>query len=140
MAKPNTTLPSLLKHTGRLIDNQIDSLLKQHAIARSQYRVLYYVSRQPGLTQKELIDMLQVQGSTLTLIVDTLVQKGWLIRTPDSLDRRIKKLSLTSEGQKNFKHIPDPNLEINKRLVSFLSKSEQQDLTLSLEKIIKHLS
>jgi DNA-binding MarR family transcriptional regulator len=128
-----------LKRCGRLVDHAIDRMLKRHGIARSQYRVLYHVARQKELTQKELTEILEVQGSTLTLIVDALVQKAWLVREASEQDKRVKTLRLTAAGKKVFSRIPDPADEINRIVLQMMTEREAQNLEAALRKIIATL-
>lgn len=136
----NILLPILVKRCCRLIDHRIDFLLKQHGIARSQFRVLHHVAKRGELTQKELVDILEVQGATLTPIVNNLVQKKWLVRVSNSDDMRVKNLRLTPEGNERLKDIPNPAEELNAMLISRLSKKQTQDLNILLRKVINELN
>jgi DNA-binding MarR family transcriptional regulator len=133
-------LSGLLKRCARLIDREIDQALKQHNIARSQYRVMYHVSRFGQPSQTDLREAMLIKASTLTLIIDSLVRKGWLIRTRDVGDRRINKLKLTAAGQRSFKQIPDPTRSPNQKILKSLGKQEAAALKISLNKIIKDLN
>jgi DNA-binding MarR family transcriptional regulator len=141
MSVSETPLLSMtIKRCGRAIDRDIDRTLKQHGIARSQYRVLYYVAHYDEPSQSDLIEKMEIQPSTLTLIVDVLVHKGWLVRTKDPLDKRLNKLRLTPAGKKIFQQIPDPAQKLQKLILKNLSRSEAQALGDSLTKITKALS
>ncbi len=136
----SSLLTILVKRSARLIDRNIERLLKKHGIARSQYRVLYLVTHRGELTQTALAELLEVQGPTLTLIVDALVQKGWLVRVADDADKRVKKLRLTPEGKKVFKQVPDPLETINETIEQTITTAEARRLEVSLKKIISHLN
>jgi MarR family transcriptional regulator, transcriptional regulator for hemolysin len=133
-------LPTLLKKCGMLINADIDTTLKRHSIARSQYRVLYHVSRQGGLTQTELMKIMGVKAPTLTSIVDVLVKHGQIIRSRTDDDQRMNRLYLTQTGVNTLKQIPHPALKLNKVILEILSKEEAKSLTASLNKIISKLS
>lgn len=132
-------LSTLIKRCGRAIDRDIDRMLKEHDIARSQYRVLYCVAHSDNPPQSKLMEMMDVQASTLTLIVDVLVQKGWLTRVRGSQDRRQKRLSLTSEGEKVFKQIPEPSQKLEKLILKTLSKEEVKSVQIIMKKITDEL-
>jgi MarR family transcriptional regulator, organic hydroperoxide resistance regulator len=140
MRNDTTPLITLIKRCTRLIDRAVDNVLKEHNIARSQYRVLHFVDRYGKPTQTEIIEAMEIQASTLSLIVDVLVRKEWLVRTRDSDDRRIIKVSFTPEGKKNFQQIPDPTRKIRQTITQILNAEELQRLELSLKKIINELS
>jgi DNA-binding MarR family transcriptional regulator len=137
--KEKPSLTALINRSARLIGCEIDHALKEHGIARSQYRVLHFISRYGEPTQTELIEAMEIQASTLTLIVDVLVRKGWLVRIKDTGDRRSNKLRLTPEGEENFRQIPDPARKIRRIMVQTLSAEELQSLEVSLKKIINVL-
>lgn len=119
-----TLLPVLIKRCARIIDRQIDALLKKHGVARSQYRVMYHVAHGDEPTQKELQEKMGVQASTLTLMIDALVQKGWLIRVRDQQDKRHNKLQLSPAGKTLYRQIPEPAKKLDKSLREELSKTE----------------
>ena len=138
--KEKPLLSTLIKRCGRAIDRDIDRMLKQHGIARSQYRVLYYMVHYDDPPQAKLMNIMEVQASTLTLIIDVLVQKGWLVRIKDMQDKRQNKLHLTREGEKIFMQIPDPNQRLQEQIIKTLSKEEAKNLGVAMKKIIKELS
>ena len=140
MDHEETLLPTLIKRSARLIDRQIDLTLKEHGIARSQYRVLHYVARQGELTQKELAGLLQVEAATLTRIIDALVKKGWLTRVRDNEDQRVRRIRLTPEGERQFGDIPQPARALNRTITRQLDDAEAAALQSSLVKIIEQLS
>lgn len=118
------SLPLLLKRCGRLVDQRIEELLKHHRIPRTQYRVLVHVARHNDPTQTQLMQMLEIQGSTLVAIIDACVDKGWLVRTADQADRRTKRLSLTEPGRTLLGQIPDPLDAVTAELARQLSPDE----------------
>ncbi|HVV25949.1 MAG TPA: MarR family transcriptional regulator [Candidatus Saccharimonadales bacterium] len=135
-----TLLPILIKRSARLLDREIDALLKSHGIARSQYRVLYYVAERGELTQTELAGLLEVEAATLTRLVDALVKKGWLVRLRDEQDQRLKRIRLTAEGKRKFKNIPPPAEALYKAIQTQLDPKSIEALRDSLLTIIKQFT
>jgi len=58
--------------------------------------------------QRDLVRMLQIESATLSGIVTTLVRKGLVDQTPDSVDQRQRMLRITRSGTKVWKKLPDP--------------------------------
>jgi DNA-binding MarR family transcriptional regulator len=58
--------------------------------------------------QRDLVLMLQIERSTLSGVVTTLVRKGLVDQTPDTEDQRQRMLRLTRAGTKLWKELPDP--------------------------------
>jgi DNA-binding MarR family transcriptional regulator len=79
--------------------------MKQHSARRSgeydlsvaQVRALYFL-REP-LSMRELADHLVLDPSNLTALVDRLEELGFVERTADADDRRVKRLVLTTRGR-----------------------------------------
>lgn len=67
-------------------------------LTMQQLRVLGFVAKDPGLAGHELGDRLGVSAPTASGLVDRLVEKGWLARTDDPDDRRVRRLHVTSDG------------------------------------------
>ena len=71
-----------------------------HDLTMQQLRVLTLVAREPGLTGNELGLRLGVSAPTASGLVDRLAEKGLLERTDDAVDRRVRRLRLTAEGER----------------------------------------
>jgi len=65
----------------------------------AQLRCLHVISRHEGQKMQELADTLAVKLSTLSQIVERLVQRGMVERHPDPSDRRVVRLRLTGVAQ-----------------------------------------
>jgi DNA-binding MarR family transcriptional regulator len=75
--------------------------LRQHAlegITPAQSSALAVVVREGRLTLSQLADAERVQPPTVTRVVDSLVARGLVTRTPGEHDRRVGWVEPTSEG------------------------------------------
>ena len=63
-----------------------------------QVGVLFHLQQQP-ITVSELAKKRHVSLQAASALVQALVEKGWVTRTPDPQDRRQSRLQLTPEGQ-----------------------------------------
>jgi DNA-binding MarR family transcriptional regulator len=64
-----------------------------------QFRALVFALVQNNATTTDLADYVGVHPSVATGIVQKLVGRGYLARTADEEDRRIRRLSLTEDGR-----------------------------------------
>jgi DNA-binding MarR family transcriptional regulator len=67
-------------------------------VTRAQWKVLFRLTRQPGLRQIELADLLDVEAITLSRIIDRLAEAGLVERQADPADRRAWRLHLTGKA------------------------------------------
>jgi DNA-binding MarR family transcriptional regulator len=65
----------------------------------SQCYALLEAAREEGLSMNDLSDRMNLDGSTMTRIVDILVRDGWLERTRPENDRRVVRVSPTEKGK-----------------------------------------
>lgn len=67
-------------------------------VTMSQAKVLYLIQAEPGLRMSELSARLGVSLSTVSGVVDRLVDQGFLTRQDDPADRRQVMLRITDAG------------------------------------------
>jgi DNA-binding MarR family transcriptional regulator len=73
--------------------------LTQNGVTTSQGYTLLAFPDDGCLTMNELSDTMNLSNSTMTRMVDQLVQKGLVRRKADESDRRIVLVELTDQGQ-----------------------------------------
>ena len=95
----------LVHDVSRLRRNAIDRELKPLGITRSQWWVLAFLSRQDGMSQVALADQLDVGKVAVGGLSDRLEASGFVVRQPDPVDRRVKRLFLTAKGTSLMKKI-----------------------------------
>ncbi|HYP63137.1 MAG TPA: MarR family transcriptional regulator, partial [Acidocella sp.] len=84
----------LMHDVARLIRVEADRRAKRMGMTRAQWGILRRLAAQPGCSQKELADMLEVEPITVARLVDRLEVAGMLERRADEQDRRIWRLHL----------------------------------------------
>jgi DNA-binding MarR family transcriptional regulator len=93
------TLPFEISETALALRRAFDRRACSHGVTRAQWKVLFRLSRRPGLRQIELADMLDVEPITLSRIVDRLEEGGLVERVADPADRRAWRLHVTAKAQ-----------------------------------------
>jgi len=84
----------LLIDTARQLRVEIDARARDHGMTRAQWGILIWLERQPGITQKELAEFLEVEPITAARLVDRLEARGMVERRHDERDRRVWRLHL----------------------------------------------
>ena len=72
--------------------------LAPHGITPIQFAVLQAVSEAKGQTAADVGTSLMIDSATIVGVIDRLASMEFVAREPDPDDRRIKRLSLTSQG------------------------------------------
>ena len=93
------TLPFEIGETAHALRKAFDRLAVGLGVTRAQWKVLFKLTRTPGLRQVELADMLDLEPITLCRIVDRLEEAGLVERVRDPADRRAWRLQVTEKAQ-----------------------------------------
>ena len=93
------TIPFEIGETAHALRKAFDRRAVGLGVTRAQWKVLFRLTRQPGLRQIELADMLDIEPITLSRIVDRLEEGGLVERVADPADRRVWRLHVTAKAQ-----------------------------------------
>jgi DNA-binding MarR family transcriptional regulator len=91
--------------------NRIEYFVRQKLQAEFQttlprFDLMAQLERAPrGLKMSELSQRMMVTGGNVTGITDGLEKEGLVVRETDSSDRRVSRVQLTAEGQKQFRRM-----------------------------------
>jgi DNA-binding MarR family transcriptional regulator len=101
-----------------------------------QFAALAAVAANPAIDQATLAGLIAYDRTTITGVVDRLVQKGLVARQESSRDRRARELKITDAGRRTLRGAT-PAVEATQRiLVRGLTDKEAKDLVRLLQKAI----
>lgn len=81
-------------------------LFKPLGLTAAQYNVISALATaERDLSQRELGDLLVVDRSNVTGLINRLERTGWVARTPDAGDRRVRRLTLTASGRRLWERV-----------------------------------
>src|SRR3954464_1606934 len=93
------TLPFEIGETAHALRKAFDRRAVGLGVTRAQWKVLFKLTRTPGLRQVELADLLEIEPITLCRIIDRLEEARLVARSRDPDDRRAWRLHVTAEAQ-----------------------------------------
>src|SRR6476620_9238083 len=93
------TVPFEIGETAHALRKAFDRLAVGLGLTRAQWKVLFKLTRMPGLRHVELADMLELEPITLCRIVDRLEEAKLVERVRDPEDRRAWRLHVTAKAQ-----------------------------------------
>ncbi len=97
---PMYDLIELLFFAYRDFVGDADRLLESYGFGRAHHRVLYFVSRRPGLTIAELLEILRITKQSLNRVLRELVATNFIASRAGALDRRRRELYATPDGER----------------------------------------
>ncbi len=122
----------LLNDMGRLLRVEADCRARAHGMTRAQWSILIWLDRQPGLSQKELADLLEVEPISVARLVDRLEARGLVERRADPADRRIWRLHLLPAAGPILTEIAAQRADLLHTITSGLDPEARETLVTSL--------
>jgi len=118
----------------------INSKLIDLNIKSGQHDFFYVISRNEGISQKELSEFLYVGKSTTAKAVKNLMTNDYVKRIQDKNDHRIYRLYLTEKGKEVLPKIESTFLELKSIFSKNLSNNEEEQTIITLKKILAAIS
>jgi DNA-binding MarR family transcriptional regulator len=88
----------LLFFAARDVSAQGGHILAEAGLGRAHARTLYFVSRNPGLSVSELLNLLKVTKQSLNRVLGDLLTGGFVERRTGDTDKRTRRLYATAKG------------------------------------------
>lgn len=121
----------------RLISLRLRDALAPLALMPAQAAALIEIGQKPGLTQKELVERLEVEQPGVARTLNGLEADGWIFREPRS--GRAQGLYLSDRAASVVPEAARVTAEINRRVLGELSRTEQANLIDALAELIGDL-
>ena len=88
-----------------------DYKIGNQALGRAHHRVIHFVSRNPGMTVAELLDILQITKQSLARVLRQLVDEGFVRQKRGKVDQRQRLLFLTDKGNDFERDLSRPQVD-----------------------------
>jgi len=111
-----------------------------HEITHMEGKVLWFFSRHPGATQKDLAQHSGRDKAQMARLIAGLRERGLLTAEVDEADRRNVKLSLSAAGQSVHRGLQQQGKRLSAKAVSGLSAAERQQLAALLQRVRDNLA
>ena len=117
-----------------LFMRQVGSVLDLRPV---EYTILALVHENPGLSSARLAQMLSVSAPNITVWIDRLVGRGWVLREPSVTDRRERLLHATADGARLAVQATEWLVDGEREAFSHLSTGERAILIELLHKLCR---
>jgi DNA-binding MarR family transcriptional regulator len=101
-----------------------------------QYAALAAISANPGIDQITLAGLIAYDRTTITGVIDRLVQKNLVVREASSRDRRARVLTITNDGKATLRAITPAVEAAQATMLRGLTAAEAKELMRLLRKAI----
>ena len=125
---PERSLGFLLHDVSRLLRKRFDRRARTIGLTRAQWSVLAHLSRNEGINQAALADILEIEPITLVHQLDKLEAAGWIERRLDAADRRVRLLFITATGRKILEKMQELGAETRAEALAGIPAAEHEAL------------
>lgn len=103
------------------------------SVNKTQYFLIVEIGRKPGISVKELADILRIDKSGVSRLVEDLVRKEFVERKPSAEDRRFVTLNLLPKGQERFGKIEHDMYYRFKEVLEQIPEDKQEQVVEALK-------
>ncbi len=115
--------------------------LEPYDFNRGEIPLMYKLLKKgDGKTQKEICEMLYVSKSTTSKITQSLVDKGYLVKERDEVDRRVTRIYLTDRKDEIKDLLGDLDEKAENKMLEGFEGEEKEQLREYLERILCNLT
>ena len=130
---------NLVNLLARLFARELEARLKPLGLRIGAFPALLHLWEREGLTQGELVKLLDIEQPTLAATLSRMERDGLIKRTKDDTDGRAQRIWLTETGRSLEKQAKSAAEEINNLALQSLSATEASALIISIRSVIADL-
>jgi MarR family transcriptional regulator for hemolysin len=137
MPSPNINeLGLVLFGTARAWRTKLDQRLRPLGLSQGKWRTLMHLSQGGNkLTQKEIAELMGIEGATLAGLLDRLENDGWVQRRDSAEDRRCKTVHLQRRSKSVLAKIFNAAHDLRGELIEDISQRDLETCVRVLSKI-----
>lgn len=128
---------NLLRRLFRGVHRYSKAMLRRTGFSSPQVWALTLIGSDPGVSLRTLSERMFAHPSTVSGVVDRLVERGVVDRSADPRDRRSVCLTLTARGRRALRRCPPPIQDALRQAVAGLPADRRRALRLGLERIAR---
>jgi DNA-binding MarR family transcriptional regulator len=124
MSNVRSELIAAVMSTADAFLRESQRLFRPHGLTAAQYNVLNVLAgSDEGMSQRELGEVLVVDRSNVTGLLDRMEKAGWVKRSDDPRDRRVYRVSLTAAGRQLWRRVNPLYVESVARVTEGVSEA-----------------
>ena len=141
----NRQLGFELKAANNMIRRKIDAIFAQqegnelNGMQGPLLGYLYHKSRHGDVYQKDVEREFRIRRSTATVMLQSMEQKGYIVRVASTEDARLKRILLTEKAIEHHNLIEEQIRNFNRELEAGLTEEEKETFLCILDKMMQNL-
>ena len=132
----NRQLGFEIKAANNMIRRKIDAIFAQ--MEGNEINGMHK-SRNGDVYQKDVEKEFRIRRSTATVMLQSLEQKGYIVRVASTEDARLKRILLTEKAIEHHNLIEEQIRDFNRELENGITEEEKQTFLTILDKMMQNL-
>lgn len=137
---PERSLGFLVHDVARLLRRSFNRGVEPLGLTQTQWRAIAQLSRNEGINQVTLADILEVQPISLARMLDRMQEAGIVERRPDPNDRRAVQLYLTDAAKPILEGLRRQASRVHDQAVAGMPEKVQDQLIEALRALKQNLA
>lgn len=127
--------------TSRLIHKRITAIFSEQGfdVTVEQFGVLALLWYKEGVKQQDIADGLKRNKTTITRIVENMINRNLIVKVPDQLDKRNKLIYLTQKGKALQKEMVESSGLVYYQTISNITSKDIDKCLVILKQMMKNL-
>ncbi len=127
-----TSFGFVLTDITRLARREFDRRVRSLGLTRAQWLLIYYVARQPGSTQVEIAEAMQMEKITIGRQAARLLRTGWIMRRNHGEDGRAYRVFLSPKAERMMTRLAKIATRLRSDYMRGLTAAQQAALMAAL--------
>lgn len=124
-----------LVRTYQAFESYSSTHIRSLGLSSVQFDVIATLANQEPMTYKELSEKTLISKTSLTGVIDRMVQKGLLVLEAHENDGRSQRIHLTAKGQKVFSKVFPAHMDYLEQAFKRLSTKELKAIETNLQNL-----
>lgn len=140
MTSSTPGLAMLLHSAARAVTRRFEERTRDRDLTAAQWRLLVHLHKDGPQPQARLAEQLEIEPISVSRLVDRMEQAGWVRRTSDPQDRRVRVVEPTDRATASMARMRTVADEIYAEALDGLSPEDGARLMAMLRRLIDNLT
>ena len=122
-----------------MVRREFDRRIRRFRLTRAQWLFLFHLARQPGCSQSELAELLQIGKISVGRHAERLIKAGWIARRDHAEDGRAYLLELTARAERMVARLTPVANQLREEYLAGIPLARREALIDDLTRIKKNL-
>lgn len=129
----------LVNHLARLLAQRLQQRLASHDLALGAFPALLELWEKEGLTQKQIIQKLDIEQATMANTLKRMERDGLIVRKRDASDGRIQRIYLTDRARELETPAKAEAHRVNAELFAGIDPAEHEAFVATMQKLVARM-